>query len=410
MIHIGNPAMLWSLLSLAVPIAVHLLSHKEGKVIRIGSLRHMEAASTVQFSSIKLNEWMLLALRCLVLATAALLLAQPTLTDSSATERKWTVVEPALRHDTRVTRLADSLQAQGYETRWLADGFPAVVDSNQVNLASNYWQVLKDLETSGPANVVVIAANNFTSFRGERVQLPSHIKWIQVSQQDINRDLSVTPLENGGYLLRSGSFTSQSTLFDDKYTSDLSSKQRLQLSDKPTPIKTVVVYNPATLYEQKILTAALLAISSDAFPITIDAVREKDYANNSPDWLFWLAQTPAKPARHKVLYDPTPGRPFIVQSDTSSHTITKKLNEEQAIDQQLPLALANLIRENLSLDTVINALDRRVMPDPMAWSTINAGPTEQANKHSETSLDPLAIALLLALLLTERIIANRKNL
>ncbi|NJM24262.1 MAG: hypothetical protein HC859_00695 [Bacteroidia bacterium] len=410
MIRFGNPTMLWSLLSLAVPIAVHLLSHKEGKVIRVGSLRHLEASSTVQFSNIKLNELMLLALRCLLLATAALLLAQPTLTQGSTTENKWTVIDPSLHHDNRVARLTDSLLAQGYEIRWLAEDFPAQRDSNHTKPASNYWQLLQDLEASGPDNIVVIAANNFTSFKGERTRLPGHVKWIQVSPAEVDRKLSVTPLENGNYLLRSGTFTNQSTQLKDEYTSDLSPQQRPHLSGQAKPVKAVVVYDDARRHEQKILTAALLAISSDAFPMAVEAVAEKDYANISADWLFWLTATQPAQAPHTVLYDPTPGRPIIAQRDASCYAITKKLNEEVAIEQQLPMTLAGLMREDPLLDSTIAALDRRVMPDPMAWSTMNAAQAEHADKQHQTSLDDFVIALLIALLFAERIIANRKNL
>ena len=62
----AQPIFLWALAGLSVPIAIHLLSKKEGKVIRLGSLRHVREKSTQQFKSIRLNEWLLLALRCLI--------------------------------------------------------------------------------------------------------------------------------------------------------------------------------------------------------------------------------------------------------------------------------------------------------------------------------------------------------
>ena len=40
----------------AVPVAIHLLSRKEGKVIKVGSLRHLRETTTRQFRSLKPNE------------------------------------------------------------------------------------------------------------------------------------------------------------------------------------------------------------------------------------------------------------------------------------------------------------------------------------------------------------------
>ena len=61
----AQPIMLWALAGLSIPIAIHLLSRKEGKVIYLGSLRHLRETSTQQFRGIKLNEILLLVLRSL---------------------------------------------------------------------------------------------------------------------------------------------------------------------------------------------------------------------------------------------------------------------------------------------------------------------------------------------------------
>ncbi|NBP69377.1 MAG: hypothetical protein EBU52_11590, partial [Cytophagia bacterium] len=49
MITFSNPAMLWSLLGISIPIAIHLLSRKEGKVIPLGSIRYLEESPSQQF-------------------------------------------------------------------------------------------------------------------------------------------------------------------------------------------------------------------------------------------------------------------------------------------------------------------------------------------------------------------------
>jgi hypothetical protein len=75
MIQFAQPIFLWALTALAVPIGIHLLSRKEGKVVKMGSLRHLRETSTKQFKGIKLNELLLLALRCLLIILFVSLLA-----------------------------------------------------------------------------------------------------------------------------------------------------------------------------------------------------------------------------------------------------------------------------------------------------------------------------------------------
>src|SRR5690606_31873789 len=94
MIQFLNPAWLWALLGMLVPIAIHLLSRKEGKVIPMGSTRFLSETSTSKFRSIKLNEVALLLLRCLLIALLVFFLAGVTIRSSQ--REKWILIEPGL--------------------------------------------------------------------------------------------------------------------------------------------------------------------------------------------------------------------------------------------------------------------------------------------------------------------------
>ena len=113
MIQFAQPVFLWALAGLAVPIGIHLLSRKEGKVLMMGSLRHLRATSTQQFRGIKLNELVLLVLRCLLIVLFIFLLSGFHF--GSEHNRRWLVVEPGLETNLAVKKNMDSLTAQGYE-------------------------------------------------------------------------------------------------------------------------------------------------------------------------------------------------------------------------------------------------------------------------------------------------------
>src|SRR4030095_14398281 len=108
-----NPIWLWGLTGLALPIAIHLLSRKDVRVIRIGSLRHLENAITRQAIRIRLHAYGLLALRCLIVTLITLLLAGLYFTGDTKDVR-WLLIESGLEQSAHWRIVIDSLQAAGY--------------------------------------------------------------------------------------------------------------------------------------------------------------------------------------------------------------------------------------------------------------------------------------------------------
>src|SRR6478735_8889858 len=96
----ANPIWLWGFSALSIPLAIHLLSRKEGKVIAMGSLRHLKDANTQQFKSLRLNEIVLLLLRSLIIILLVLFLSGLQIHKTS--KQKWVLVENELRDDTQV--------------------------------------------------------------------------------------------------------------------------------------------------------------------------------------------------------------------------------------------------------------------------------------------------------------------
>src|SRR6478735_938581 len=123
-----NPIWLWALSGLSIPIGIHLLSRKEGKVIRIGSLRHLQETNTQQFKGIRLNEIVLLLLRCTLIILFVLLMCGLSFERYSESEAKWVLIEKGLENEREVQIQLDTFQSQGYELRWLAEGFPLFDD------------------------------------------------------------------------------------------------------------------------------------------------------------------------------------------------------------------------------------------------------------------------------------------
>lgn len=189
MIQLLSPLALFALLSLAIPIAIHFLNRKEGKRIKIGSLKFLESSQTNRFKSIKLNEVLLLLLRAGMLSILAFLLARPLLNNFTANTftqiSGWLLIDPILVSATanaKTTALIDSLVESGYEMHLLAKGLPEISDlqtSEQHEPAMNYWSLLREADSRLAPGLPmhVFAPKRMGTIKGERPSLSRKIIW-----------------------------------------------------------------------------------------------------------------------------------------------------------------------------------------------------------------------------------------
>ncbi|MCY7357676.1 MAG: BatA domain-containing protein [Rudanella sp.] len=72
-----QPAFLWGLLAIAIPVLIHLWHQKRGQPLPWAAMQWLREASEQQQRGLKFDDWLLLAVRCLVIALLSILLAQP---------------------------------------------------------------------------------------------------------------------------------------------------------------------------------------------------------------------------------------------------------------------------------------------------------------------------------------------
>src|SRR5688572_23470231 len=113
-----NPIWLLGLLGLSIPVAIHLLSRKEGRIIKIGSIRHLDDTATRQFKSIRLNEYLLLLLTCILITLLdyqrnELIYTRPRKKEKSL------LIDKGLETEKEFSGVIDSLRKSGYQMRSL---------------------------------------------------------------------------------------------------------------------------------------------------------------------------------------------------------------------------------------------------------------------------------------------------
>lgn len=91
-----QPALLWGALAIVLPIALHFWHQKKGKVIAWAATRFLFEKNQQSRRGLRLDQLLLLALRCLVLLALAFLLSEPVFRNknTTATLQKVHLVQP----------------------------------------------------------------------------------------------------------------------------------------------------------------------------------------------------------------------------------------------------------------------------------------------------------------------------
>ncbi|RZL17859.1 MAG: hypothetical protein EOO96_28475, partial [Pedobacter sp.] len=171
------PIGLLALAALMIPLIIHLWNFKESKTLKIGSISLLGASARVSSKSLRITDWLLFILRCLLIILIALLLAQTYIKKTLNTKNKsgWILVEkskfPQVFKDNRKT--IDSLIKRNFQIHDFNLGFnllslkdtTASEREKPVN-ALKHSALLKELNNLVPAGtpVYLFASHQLNQF------------------------------------------------------------------------------------------------------------------------------------------------------------------------------------------------------------------------------------------------------
>lgn len=186
------PAGLAALFALLLPLVLHLARRTEQQPAMFAALRWLRVRQRPR-QRIRLEEWLLLTLRLLLLAALALLLAQPVLHGAPGS-RHWVVVAPGIDP----ARARAAVAAPNAEWRWLASGFPALERDPPAGtppLAS----LLRELDAVLPkeASLSVVVPTRIDGLDAERVALHRKVDW-RVLEFEPESEGTPTPVAPSG--------------------------------------------------------------------------------------------------------------------------------------------------------------------------------------------------------------------
>ncbi|WP_165768169.1 BatA domain-containing protein [Hymenobacter amundsenii] len=337
-----------ALLGLAVPLAIYLWNRRPGRVVRVGSVRWLEAAANQRLRNIKPEQLLLFLLRTAVLGLLALAVAEPLRLLPVPPRRGQVLLAPGVGSTDLgpVRPVLDSLRRRGYELRqlsatrlvgaarpWAAVGLGDTTKVAPAQLAAdttfapalNLWNTVQLAADSLPGRpLVVVAPLNVSGFRGTRPALPATVRWLPLLPRDSSR-WPVAAWQPGPdslvVLVAAGSESAinyqvarlrRPALGQPLPGSwgegqiKLTSKNELVVTEngrrRVLPVLTRaprwhLTYDAAHAASARVLAAALRAIGP-VLPLRprLKVSAELPAPTDSLDWLFWLREAPL-PAR-----------------------------------------------------------------------------------------------------------------
>src|SRR5262245_28880095 len=108
-----------------IPVAIHFWNTREGKAFPIGSIMLLEKSIKQYTRTLRITEWLLLLLRCIIIILLSMLLAKPVWKQSFTRQNGWILLDKqnikAVYNHFKPT--VDSLLSQGCTFHYFEEGF-----------------------------------------------------------------------------------------------------------------------------------------------------------------------------------------------------------------------------------------------------------------------------------------------
>ncbi|MEP1382776.1 MAG: BatA domain-containing protein [Paraglaciecola sp.] len=188
---------LWGLLTLTIPIAIHLLSKHKGKIVPFAHIALITVKNSPQLNQARLTQWLLLIIRLLMLLVACGILAQLFWNKNANTSADIVLVSNdwlTQSSDAEKQQLFENINANPSPHLFLIDGLnqslsqrklesKAVLafqgDTSSTTTPLNIWANLAEITKALPKSqkIQLYTTNRLNQFTGQKVTLANPIDW-----------------------------------------------------------------------------------------------------------------------------------------------------------------------------------------------------------------------------------------
>jgi len=224
LIQLLQPSWLFALAGISIPVIIHFWNQRPGRILKVGSISLVPEEAKEYRRSLQLSDLLLLLLRCLLIATLAVVLANPNWKKpfNASKQKGWILISKKNLKETysHFKPQIDSLYKSGFEFHYFNEGFAkekledalAKPEDSVISLPS-YWKLAESLDAtmSSPIPVYIFTDNYLEHFSGNRPTLSFQPNWFTYTPQDV---AAQTIAEN------KDTTTLNISIFTDKYNND----------------------------------------------------------------------------------------------------------------------------------------------------------------------------------------------
>ncbi|MBV8388211.1 MAG: BatA domain-containing protein [Mucilaginibacter sp.] len=341
-----HPIWFFALAAISIPVAIHLWNIRKGRTLKVGSITLITAASQKRSLSLRLNDVLLLLLRCLLLTLLAIVLTMPLWRQDNnfSKTQGWILIPKASLKEAyqKFKPMIDSLIKSGFEFHYFDKDF-AKADFNKVladttlhhNSYASHWTLAQQLngQIKPSLPVYLLTSNSAVHFTGEKPSVSLNLHWQTFTPADsVSTWIAKAWLTNNGaiemaegvshpsgtfyqnYTIRSGDQSTNFTVRSDSGKLSIGLKNANELIPVDTSTWRFAIYADKNSIDASYLKAALQSIIQ--FTRHKAVVKQYTDANQLPsqqNWLFWLS---AKPVNKKLQSD----NMFVYENGKTSHS------------------------------------------------------------------------------------------
>jgi len=355
-----NPIWFFGAAALLIPVLIHLWNVRSGKVLKVGSISLIQAASRKSSRSFKLLDISLFILRCLLLLLLALLLALPVWQKKvqSTKVMGWVLFpkESFAATYQKFKPAIDSLTKAGYEFHYFNAGFSksnltqillnrkdSIIPTHSTPKTppANYWSLINELngKVSSSHPLYIFTPNQAAYFQGNKPQVALKMHWQTYPPADsvstYIQDAWFTP--SGDVRVVQGNSSPSGTIYtyrnaraNDEANStfniySVNNHAKISFTSNEqdavsidTTVQRIIIYTDNNTTDANYLKAALFAVTEfTQRPYVLKTINNPGQIPANTQWLFWLSdkainQQALKHSKHIFTYEK--GKPTMVNT------------------------------------------------------------------------------------------------
>lgn len=403
-----NPLMLWGGLAIAIPIILHFWHQKKGKVLEWAASQWLIEKNLQQSKGIRLDNILLLLLRCLLILLLCFILSKPLInwSDAESARRKIHLVQPnALVLDNYRFELEEAIK-KGEKLFWIQPAPLPVEDISQLPPTRDFNPVSfqsclnKIAQTTDKEHLELYFINDQTLARSGNIFVPNHF-----TLHTIVDTLHHTPKP---YLAFGNSNQKLYVNANNQLITSTELDKNSKYTDKPIQSNTIDVLILNTDKTEKQSIAASLKALQEVYQMDINTDMEVNTAKKyawvfsnstppqsnafSPSTLYILSNTINLPPNRLLYQKNTINVPFGFSPQTSG----------LVFNGELPEWLAEIFIKHYVLNPDTYPLSQQQLHNLFKYAV-------QSKAPEQSEFSKILVLVFIIVLGIERYIAIRKN-